>query len=95
MKLIKQHQIEIEKICQRNDIGYLGVFGSTARGEDTPDSDVDFLVRFDQPKSLFDVIDVQDQFSQLLNKKIDLVTERALSKYIKPHIEKDLKKVYG
>ena len=94
MDIIKKHQSEIEKICQQNDIGYLGVFGSITRNEATDNSDVDLLVRFNQPKSLFDLMDIEDQFSKVLHKKIDLVTERALSKYIKPNIIKDLKTVY-
>jgi uncharacterized protein len=54
------------------------IFGSLARGEDTPQSDIDFLVCFEPQRSLFDqgglLMDLQD----LLNCKVDVVDENAM-----------------
>ena len=56
----------------------IGVFGSYARGEEQPDSDVDLLVEFDEPIGLFRYIDLEDHLSELLGVKVDLVTRNAL-----------------
>lgn len=60
------HQKSIASTCQKHDIDYLGVFGSTARGEDTPHSDVDLLISFNQPKTLFDLARIKIFFQDLL-----------------------------
>ncbi|MBI3976949.1 MAG: nucleotidyltransferase domain-containing protein [Chloroflexi bacterium] len=51
----------VADICQRNDIAFLGVFGSFARGDATAESDIDLLVRFARPKSLLDYFGVDRQ----------------------------------
>ena len=56
----------------------IGVFGSYARGEEQPDSDVDLLVEFDEPIGLFRYIDLEDHLSEFLGVKVDLVTRNAL-----------------
>lgn len=56
----------------------IGVFGSYARGEEQPGSDLDLLVEFDEPIGLFRYIDLEDHLSELLGVKVDLVTRNAL-----------------
>jgi uncharacterized protein len=53
-------------ICRANDAMMVGIFGSTARGEATPASDIDSLVRFSKPKSLLNLV-VLD-FSALMSR---------------------------
>ena len=60
----------------------IAVFGSYARGEAGPGSDIDILVRFAKPKSLFDLIRIEEELEQALHLKVDLLTERAVS----PHL---------
>jgi predicted nucleotidyltransferase len=67
----------------------LGVFGSYARGENTEKSDLDLLVEFGVSITLFDLIGLEHDLSDSLGVKVDLITERALSPYIRPYIEKD------
>ena len=95
MDIIKKHQIEIEKICQQNDIGYLGVFGSTARNEATDISDVDLLVRFSKPIGLFTLVNVENQFKKALGRDVDLITVGGLNSKIKSYVFNDLKNIYG
>jgi predicted nucleotidyltransferase len=74
----------------------IGVFGSFARNENKSESDLDILVFLD-PKtkiSLFDIIGVEQQLSEKLKMKVDLVTERSLSPLIRPYVEKDLKIIF-
>jgi predicted nucleotidyltransferase len=63
-------------------INTLGVFGSYTRGEQSDDSDVDILVDFKAPISLFEFIDMEEELSKLLHVKVDLVSRNALKPYI-------------
>jgi hypothetical protein len=66
------------------------LFGSFARGEETPDSDIDILVDLDYSKPVgLEFVQMQLDLMELLRKPIDLVSSRGLSKYIKPYIDKD------
>ncbi|MBI4788211.1 MAG: nucleotidyltransferase family protein [Chloroflexi bacterium] len=67
----------------------VALFGSVVRGEDTPESDVDLLVKFKKPIGLLNVVGVEMELSKQLKRKVDLVTEGALSKYIRPYVEKE------
>ena len=61
-----------------------------ARGEETPDSDIDILVDLDYSKPVgLEFVQMQLDLMELLRKPIDLVSSRGLSKYIKPYIDKD------
>ena len=66
------------------------LFGSFARGEETPDSDVDILVELDHSQPIgLEFVQMQLDLQNLLRKPIDLVSSRGLSKYIKPYIDTD------
>jgi predicted nucleotidyltransferase len=67
----------------------LGVFGSYARGENNANSDLDLLVEFGVRISLLDLAGLEQDLSECLGVKVDLVTERALSKHVRPYVEKD------
>lgn len=82
-------------ILKENHIGFVAIFGSYARGEETENSDVDLLVRFDRPTGLIKLVGIENELSDRLHKKVDLVTEGALSPYIKPQVMRDLKILYG
>ncbi len=56
----------------------LSVFGSVARDQAGPTSDVDFLVEFQTPVSFFELFDLQDLLESLLGCKVDLVTRGGL-----------------
>lgn len=95
MNIVDSKQPEIDKLCKKNNIGFLGVFGSVARGDNTPSSDIDLLVRFNKQVTLFDLSDIEDQFALALGKKVDLVTEASVHPYIKEYVLHDLKPLYG
>ena len=73
----------------------IGIFGSYARNEDTPQSDIDILVDFTGQVSLFDLGEMKVDLSELLNRSIDIVTERGINSRIRDHIYKDLKIIFG
>lgn len=95
--LIQKHQQDIEKICQEEGISYLAIFGSHARGEDTPNSDIDLLVEY-QPQNdvgISHILRTEKRLEQLFRKKVDLVPKDSLDKYIAPYIQDDLKTIYA
>ena len=54
------------------------IFGSVARGDDTQDSDIDFLVALEPGRTLLDLARLEEQLEKLLGRRVDVVTERAL-----------------
>ena len=73
----------------------IGVFGSYARNENTPKSDLDILVRFKSTLSLLQLVHVENLISQKLGIKVDLVTEGAVkNKILKESIQNDLQIIY-
>lgn len=93
MNLAVSEKEKIIEICKRNDISYCAVFGSFARAEASDESDIDLLVRFSKPKG-FDWLDAAFEIEDALGKKVDLVTENALSPYIKDNVLRDLQVIY-
>jgi len=63
-------------------VNTLGIFGSYVRNEQAGDSDLDILVDFTAPISLFEFIDMEEELSELLHLKVDLVSRNALKPYI-------------
>jgi predicted nucleotidyltransferase len=71
---------QIAPFCRRWQVQQLALFGSAARGDETPSSDVDVLVTF-KPEaawSLFDLVDMRDELSRILHRDVDLVEEKSL-----------------
>jgi predicted nucleotidyltransferase len=72
------------------------LFGSYGREEATEQSDVDLLVELDYSEPVgWDFIQMKLDLEELLDKKVDLVSARGLSKYIRPIIDKEKKLIYA
>jgi len=84
--LIREQLPELEK---QFNVADLAIFGSTARGQAREDSDVDVLVQFKGPATSNDYFGLQFYLEDLLDKRIDLVTDKALRAELKPFVEKD------
>ena len=80
----------IEEIRQRFSVRNLSIFGSIARDESTEDSDVDVLVVFDREGSFDLFMDLKFYLEDLLEVKIDLVTDKALRPQVRRAIEQEL-----
>ena len=81
-------------ICRQNDVSMVGVFGSLARGKAKKKSDIDVLVRFSKRKCLLAVVRLERELSEALGRKVDLLTEGAISPYLGERILKETKVVY-
>jgi len=92
---IQEIKDKLRPIAISNGISYAAVFGSVARGDDKPESDLDLLVRFSQPKSLLDFSALNNELNKILGRQVDLVTERALHPIVKKNIQKELVTIYG
>ncbi len=92
---IEELQTKAVPVLRENGVEYAAVFGSVARGEERPESDVDLLVRYTITPSLITHIGVAQDLEDILGKKVDLIIERSLSKYVAPRVKKDLRILYG
>jgi len=71
-------------------VAKLAIFGSIVRGEATENSDIDILVSFEKTPTSKDYFGLQFFLEDLLEKPIDLVTDKSLRKELRSHIEKEL-----
>lgn len=87
---IAAHRGELHDVLRRHGVTNPEVFGSTARGDDREDSDVDLLVDFAPGTSIIDIIGIQRELESLLGVPVDLVPRNGLKKRVRARAEKDL-----
>jgi predicted nucleotidyltransferase len=87
---IAAHRGELHEVLRRHGVTNPEVFGSTARGDDREDSDVDLLVDFAPGTSIIDIIGIQRELESLLGVPVDLVPRNGLKKRVRARAEKDL-----
>lgn len=75
---VEAHRQDIRDLAKRHHAIHPRVFGSVARGEDQPGSDVDFLVAFDDEASLLDEVALRLALGDLLQVEVDVVAEDSL-----------------
>jgi predicted nucleotidyltransferase len=88
---LKEHEAEFRRL----GVEHLYLFGSTARDEARPDSDVDLF--FDHPVGslgLFELIDVKDAAARILGCKTDIMTRRSLHPVLRERIEASARQVF-
>ncbi len=76
---LRRFRPQITEIAHRRGIGNVLVFGSVARGDARPDSDVDFIVQVEPGRSILAVGGFLDEVSELIGKPVHVVTARSLS----------------
>jgi predicted nucleotidyltransferase len=82
-----------QEITARYGVRRLSVFGSAARDELDSASDVDVLVEFSGPATFRGYMDLKFYLEDLLGRPVDLVTDKALRRELRPHVEKELIRV--
>jgi len=83
---LQQDSERIKAIADSYHAQNIRVFGSVARGEERSDSDIDFLVDFLPGSTLLDQVGFMNALSALLGRKVDVVSERALNKYLRQSV---------
>ena len=71
---IRAKRDEIYAIARKHKAEKLWVFGSCARKEERPDSDVDLLVKYEPKYNLFDAIDLKDDMEHVLGREVDVIS---------------------
>ncbi len=76
---------------EKYNVKKLGIFGSIVRNEQSQKSDIDILVEFSEPISLFKFIEMEEYLGKVLTKKVDVVMKKALKPRLKKQILKEVK----
>ncbi|MBP7070743.1 MAG: nucleotidyltransferase family protein [Methanothrix sp.] len=87
--LLKSRREEILSIAAKHGARNVRIFGSVARGEAGENSDIDLLVELDQGRSLLDLAWLVVDLEELLERKVDVVTEQGLYWLLRRRILKE------
>ena len=88
-ELLARHRAAILDLAARHGATDVRVFGSVARGEETPESDLDLIVRFPQGGTLSGLCGLGEDLETLLGCKVDLVTDHP---DMRPHFREELRR---
>lgn len=95
--MMQELPFDVEKliaICRLQGVKRIGIFGSMARGDATEESDIDLLVELSPRISLLQFAALERRLSEALGRKVDLLTEDALSPYLRQQILDDVQILY-
>jgi len=87
-------QNKISPVLKEYGVKRASVFGSVARGEDSPKSDIDIMISLGKPMGMFAYMGLIREIETRLERKVDLVTENSINKFVRPYIQSDLKTIY-
>ena len=85
-EVLKTKRQQVLQIASRHGAYHVRVFGSVARGEARPGSDIDFLVEMEPGRSLLDIGGLVMELQELLGQNVDVVTERGLKSRIRARV---------
>jgi len=87
---------KLARVCEQNDITLMAIFGSFVRGEQKKRSDIDIAIRYadGKPKSLFDLVELQEKLKSLFGRKVDLGELDTISPYVIDYVRKEMKVIY-
>ncbi len=86
IEILDDKRAEILRLAELHGARNVRVFGSVARGEAGPDSDIDVLVHMEDGRSYFDLVDLLDALEKLLGRTVDIVDDDGLSPYLRDRI---------
>ena len=83
---LRRHRKELE---DRFGVKHISIFGSFVREEQTENSDVDILISFKKTPTLIELVELKEYLENLIGLKVDLITEKGISPYVRPYIERE------
>jgi uncharacterized protein len=89
LKKIENLANRITPVLKRNGVSAAALFGSFARGQDNPSSDIDILVTYREGITLLDVAGLQFELEKILGRKVDLVSEKYLHSRIRDSVKNE------
>ncbi len=88
-RLLQEKREDILRIAEKHGAFNVRVFGSVARGEAGPESDVDFLVELEPTKSLMDISSMIADLQELLGRSVDLAEPAGLHRLVRERIMRE------
>jgi len=85
-EIIREKRNEILRIASRHGATNIRVFGSVARGDAGPESDVDFLVKLEPGVTLLKTAALVRELETLLGRQVDVVSERGLRQRVRENL---------
>ena len=76
----------ILSVLKKQPIQHAAIFGSFARGEEQPSSDIDLLIEYSEQQTLFGLLRLENELSEATSRKVDIVEYRAIKPTIKERI---------
>ncbi len=93
---IEVDEEKLREICRRWGIAELSVFGSIARGEAVPDSDVDLLYVFEPDARVgWEILELEEELSQLFGRKVDLMAKTTIHRSVRERILSEAQVLYA
>ena len=80
---------KFRKLLKNNKVRKIAIFGSYARGEQKPGSDIDFLAEFDPDADLLDQVGLKQDLEKFFGKAIDVITPGSINKYLRNRISRE------
>lgn len=84
--LTPEKRAALRVLAAQHGVSHVRIFGSYARGQARPDSDLDLLIRLEPGRGFRDFMDFCDEVEQALAKRVDVVPEDGLSPYIRDQV---------
>lgn len=91
LKSLRMKKAQILALAAKHGARNVRVFGSVAREEERPDSDIDFLVDMEPGRSLLDLGGLQMDLQDSLRRHVDVVTRRGLKRRIRPRVLQEMR----
>jgi predicted nucleotidyltransferase len=86
-ELLRRRRSDVTAVAARHGASNVRLFGSAARGEERPDSDIDLLIDFEPTRGWSDFLAMVEELEALLGRRVDVVIDRSLSPHFRPFIE--------
>jgi predicted nucleotidyltransferase/DNA-binding XRE family transcriptional regulator len=89
LAVLRQSRERLQQAAERHGVHDIRIFGSIARGEETPESDVDLLVELDRNRTLLDLIGFQQEAEEILGVDVDVVASRFMKSRVRQRAQRE------